>query len=162
MSHFRFNSLNSTQRSTSPFQYHRKKKILSQKAVSTNSCDVACCLLPLCCSWCDTCPWDEVCTQERRDLNHHCIFISLSACRRLKPNKKHNSSWQTYAASDFSNRAWVEEILEHLQAALLFRQKAQSMAAYMLTVIFWKLEKHMLQQLLHYDFPPWTLLRAFS
>lgn len=67
-----------------------------------------------------------------------------------------------YTASDVSNRVRVEEILEHLQAALLFRQKAQSMAAYMLTVIFWKLGKHMFQQLLHCDFPPWTLLRAFS
>lgn len=67
-----------------------------------------------------------------------------------------------YAASDISNRVRVEEIPEHLRAALLFRQKAQSTAAYMLTVIFWKLEKHMLQQMLHYDFPPWTLLRAFS
>lgn len=49
-----------------------------------------------------------------------------------------------YAASDISSRVRVEEILEHLRAALLFRQKAQSVGAYMPTVIFWKLEKHML------------------
>lgn len=67
-----------------------------------------------------------------------------------------------YAASDISNGVQVEEILQHLQAALLYGQKAQSMAAHMPTVIFWKLEKHMLQQMLLYDFPPWTLLRAFS
>lgn len=48
-----------------------------------------------------------------------------------------------YAASDISNGVGVEEILEHLWAALLFRQKAQSMAAYMPAVIFGKLEKHM-------------------
>jgi len=48
-----------------------------------------------------------------------------------------------YAAPDISNEVRVEEILEHLRAAVLFRQKAQSTAAYMPTVIFWKLEKHM-------------------
>lgn len=32
-----------------------------------------------------------------------------------------------YSASEVSNRVRVEEILEHLWAALLFRQKAQSM-----------------------------------
>lgn len=48
------------------------------------------------------------------------------------------------AASDISNGVWVEEIVEHLRAALLFRQKAQSTAAYMPAVIFWKLGKHML------------------
>lgn len=64
-------------------------------------------------------------------------------------------AWDQYNEPQASSActSWAGEIVEHLWLALLTVQTAQLTAAHVPTAVFWKPEKHMVQQMLSYHSP---------